>query len=312
MKLATFEVDQPTGTATRVGVVDEDASQYLDVTAGYATILAAEGHPTPRSMAEATAPSDMRSFLEAGETAMDAADAVLGLDERTGVDGARIRYDVDEVSLKSPLPRPRKIRDFSVFEDHGREKSDDWYEYPAYYNGNPDCVVDPGAIVEAPPYTDLLDYELEVAAVIGRKGQNVDADRAEAYIAGYTIFNDFSARDIQARQGLSPGKGKDFANGFGPYLVTPDEFSADSATLVARVDGEEWSRGSLADMYHTWGDLVEYASWGETIYPGDVLGSGTVGGGCGVDLDRYFDPGAEIELEVEGIGTLSHRTAEAR
>ncbi|MFW6045853.1 MAG: fumarylacetoacetate hydrolase family protein [Natronomonas sp.] len=312
MKLATFEFDQPTGTASRVGVVDGDANEYLDVTAGYATILAGEGHQMPHTVAEAIAPPEMRAFLEAGDDAMEAAAAVLELDDRIGVDGVQIRYGPDEVSLKSPLPRPRKIRDFSVFEDHGREKSEDWYEYPAYYNGNPDCVVDPGSVVEAPPYTDLLDYELEVAAVIGREGRNVERDEADAYIAGYTIFNDFSARDIQVRQGLSPGKGKDFANGFGPYLVTADEFPVDSATMVARVDGEEWSRGSLADMYHSWGDLVEYASWGETIYPGDVLGSGTIGGGCGADLGQYFDPGAEIELEVEGIGTLRHGTVDTR
>lgn len=307
MKLVTFEVPEPTGAVERVGVVNSDGA-FVDVTTGYATKLEAEGHPTPDSRAQSIAPPDMVTFLEQGTEAMEAAKAVKDMTAERGYGDRQLIFNPDSVTLKSPLPRPRKIRDFSVFEDHGGEKSDDWYEIPAYYNGNPDAVVDPDTTIEWPPYTDLMDYELEVGAVIGKKGRNIDSANAMEYIAGFTIFNDFSARDIQRRQGLSPGKGKDFANGFGPYLVTTDEFTPNEGDMIARINGEEWSRGNLRDMYHSWEDLVEYASWGETIYPGDILGSGTVGGGCGSDLGQYIDSGDEIELEVEGLGVLTHRT----
>ncbi len=310
MKLATFEVEDETGPVWRLGVVDGD--ELLDVTAGHARLLANEGDPRPVEVAEALTPPDMLEFLRAGEDAMNAARRVLNTDlgDERAPNDARIRYPLDAVRLRSPLPRPNTIRDFSVFEEHGSENPEAWYEIPAYYKGNPDSVVPPNADVEWPAYEDHLDYELEVAAVIGREGRDVDADDAGAYIAGYTIFDDFSARDYQMREmkmGLGPGKGKDFANGFGPYLVTSDVFDPTDAAMRAYVDGELWSEGNLGEMYHSFGDLVEHASMGETIHPGDVLGSGTVGGGCGYDLDRWIEPGATIELEVEGIGTLRHR-----
>jgi len=197
-----------------------------------------------------------------------------------------------------------------VFEEHGREKPDEWYGLPAYYKGNPDSVVAPDTTVEWPDYTDMLDYELELAAVVGRECRDVAADEAETYLAGYTVFDDFSARDIQRREmemGLGPGKGKDFANGLGPYLVTPDEFDPADARMVARVNGEVWSEGNAGEMHHSIGDMLAHASMGETVHPGDVLGTGTVGGGCGADLDRWVDPGDTVELEIEGIGTLRHR-----
>lgn len=310
MKLATFEVDDATGPVWRLGVVDGD--DLLDVTAGHACLLAREGEPRPMAVAEALTPPDMLEFLRAGEDAMNAARRVLNADigDERAPNGARVRYPEESVSLRSPLPRPNTIRDFSVFEGHGSDNPEEWYEIPAYYKGNPDSVVPPGADVEWPAYEERLDFELEVAAVVGREGRDVAAEDAGSYIAGYTIFDDFSARDIQAREmemGLGPGKGKDFANGFGPYLVTSDVFDPTDATMRVSVDGERWAEGNLGEMYHSFGDLVEHASMGETIHPGDVLGSGTVAGGCGYDLDRWIEPGATIELEVEGIGTLRHR-----
>jgi 2-keto-4-pentenoate hydratase/2-oxohepta-3-ene-1,7-dioic acid hydratase in catechol pathway len=254
----------------------------------------------------------MLEFLRNGPEAMDAAREVHGAAAdlpEAAPDGARVAYDLAAVDLRAPLPRPNTIRDFSVFEAHGREKPDAWYELPAYYKGNPDSVVDPGARVEWPGYSDRLDYELELAAVVGRACRDTDAADAETYLAGYTVFNDFSARDIQAREmemGLGPGKGKDFANGFGPYLVTTDAFDPGDARMVARVNGEVWSEGNAGDAHHSVGDMLEHAAMGQTVHPGDVLGTGTVGGGCGYDLDRWIDPGDTVELEIEGIGTLEH------
>lgn len=315
MKLATFAVETAVGPVRRLGVVDGDA--YLDVTAGYARHLADAGEQTPSEIAAVVAPPEMTEFLRRGDRALDAAETVRQQsyeDGATGPSGARVRYDRDEVRLLSPLPRPNTIRDFSVFEDHGApDKPDVWYEFPSPYKGNPDSVVAPGTDVTWPRYDDRPDFELEIAAVVGTPGRNVAADEADDYIVGYTIFNDFSARDIQMREmeaGLGPAKGKDFANGLGPYLVTADEFDPSDATATVRVNGNQWAQGEVGDMYHSFGDILEHASADEPVRPGDVLGSGTVAGCCCYDMDRWIDYGDTVELSVEGLGTLTHRIVE--
>jgi 2-keto-4-pentenoate hydratase/2-oxohepta-3-ene-1,7-dioic acid hydratase in catechol pathway len=312
MKLATFEVDTSLGSVQRLGVVD--GSTFLDVTAGYARILNEEGELRPSEAAEIAAPPDIIEFLRGGEQSLRAANEVAEASFDRGATSpsdAQIRYRSDEVRLLSPLPRPNSIRDFSVFEGHGRKnKPDVWYELPSPYKGNPDTVVSPETEIEWPSYDDRPDFELEIAAVVGKRGQNVSADETEEYIVGYTIFNDFSARDIQSREmqaNLGPAKGKDFANGFGPYLVTSDEFDPSAATATVRVNDEKWAEGDVGDMYHTFGDIVEHASHEEPIFPGDVLGSGTIAGCCCYDLDRWIDYGDTIELTVDGLGTLRHR-----
>lgn len=308
MRLAVFAVDTPTGPTTRIGVLDDDS--LLDVTLGYATVLDQRGHTNPERLATAVAPPSMLEFLRNGGDALDAAAAVAGLADSV-IDSAdhTIRFALDEVTFQSPLPRPNTIRDFSTFEGHGSEKVEAWYELPVYYKGNPDSVVAPGTTVHWPSYTDQLDFELEVAAIIGTAGRNIPAADAASHIAGYTIFNDFSARDIQRREmqaRLGPAKGKDFANGLGPYLATPESFDPLAASVTARVNGEVWFDGDLRGMHHSFADMIEHASLDETLHPGDVLGSGTVPGGCGADLDRWIDPGDTIELTVDGIGTLTH------
>lgn len=319
MKLATVTVPAATGREDRVAVVTDDG--YLDVTAGLSRLYADDGEPGPVELAEATAPPTMREFLAAGDRATNAARRVRSAFAGESVetpDGARVRYDPDDVRLRAPLPRPTSLRDCMAFEEHVRNSFDQaipdvWYERPVYYKGNPGSVVDPGSDVEWPDYTDRLDYELEIAAVIGREGRDLDADEADEYVAGYTVFNDFSARDVQGREMegmLGPAKGKDFANGLGPYLVTPEAFDLPTAGARARVNGETWSEGRLGEMEHSFAEILAYVSQSETLYPGDVIGSGTVGEGCGLELDRWLDPGDEVELEVDGLGTLTHRVVE--
>ncbi|MFD1514298.1 fumarylacetoacetate hydrolase family protein [Halomarina rubra] len=322
MRLASFEVATDVGPARRVGVVEDDGTdgnpRYVDVTAGYGASLAAEGRQSPAALAATEAPTDMQSFLERGGSAMDAARrarefVAFDADER-GPGGARCWYDADEVRLLSPVPRPNTLRDCMAYEEHvknslGGEVPDVWYELPVYYKGNPESVVHPGEEVEWPSYTESLDYELELAAVVGREGRDLDAEEASDYIAGYTVFNDFSARDIQGKemQGrLGPTKGKDFANGFGPYLVTADAVDIASITLTAEVNGETWSEGTPGEMYHTFPELLAYISRHETLYPGDVVGSGTVGRGCGLELGRWLEPGDTVRLGAEEIGKLEH------
>lgn len=234
---------------------------------------------------------------------------------------------LDEVRLLAPIPDPPSIRDFYAFEAHvatarrarGLEMDPDWYELPVFYFTNPAAVLGPDEPVCVPPGTSELDYELEVAAIIGVECRDVPADRWTEVVDGFTIMNDWSARDLQRREmalGLGPAKGKDFATSLGPVLVTTSELlhGADrpAGTMTARVNGEEWSRGELGDLHHGWGAMIARASRGTRLRPGDVIGSGTVGTGCilelglvhGRDRYRYLQPDDEVVLEVEGIGRL--------
>ncbi len=220
-------------------------------------------------------------------------------------------YALDDVRLLAPVPRPPSVRDFYAFEEHVRNAARvtgrpgvpaEWYEQPVFYFSNPAAIYGPEDEIAYPEGSQELDYELEVAAVIG------DATGA-GVIGGFTIMNDWSARDVQRQEmkvGLGPAKGKDFATSLGPVVVTPDELGDLRLEMVARVNGEERSRGNLGDMYHSWESIVARASANTRLLPGDVLGSGTVGTGCILEHgdNRWLQPGDVVELEVEGIGVL--------
>ncbi|MGF7239469.1 MAG: fumarylacetoacetate hydrolase family protein [Frankia sp.] len=222
-------------------------------------------------------------------------------------------YPLDEVTLLAPVPSPPSIRDFFAFEEHvatarrnrGQQVPPFWYDEPVFYFTNPAAVIGPDDVVAYPSGTRMLDYELEVAAVIG----------ADERIAGFTIMNDWSARDVQRAEtsvGLGPAKSKDFATSLGPVLVTVDEFDGSCATMRALVNGEELSRGELGSIFHSWDTIVERAARNTRLRPGEVLGSGTVGTGCLLELgDRpYLVPGDVVELSVEGIGVLRNVVGE--
>jgi fumarylacetoacetate (FAA) hydrolase len=228
--------------------------------------------------------------------------------------GARrhAEYALAEVDLRPPVLRPPSVRDFYAFEQHvktarasrGQDVPGEWYELPVFYFSNPAAIYGPEDEIPFPPESTERDYELEVAAIIG----------AEQQIGGFTIMNDWSARDLQRAEmkvGLGPSKGKDFATSLGPIVVTPDEFVGTSATMVARVNGEERSRGELADMHHSWEAIVAHARRNTRLRAGDVLGSGTVGSGCILEHGdgRWLQSGDVVELEVEGIGALRNRVA---
>jgi fumarylacetoacetate (FAA) hydrolase len=220
-------------------------------------------------------------------------------------------YALDDVRLLAPVPRPPSVRDFYAFEEHVRNAARvtgrpgvpaEWYEQPVFYFSNPAAIYGPEDEIPYPEGSQELDYELEVAAVIG------DAT-GKGVIGGFTIMNDWSARDLQRQEmkvGLGPAKGKDFATSLGPVVVTPDELGDLRLEMVARVNGEERSRGNLGDMYHSWESIVARASANTRLLPGDVLGSGTVGTGCILEHgdNRWLQPGDVVELEVEGIGVL--------
>ena len=236
---------------------------------------------------------------------------------------------LDEVRLRAPVLQPPTVRDFMVYEGHAngggtRQLSDAWYRLPIFYFSNPLRIFGPGDAVPYPSASDLLDYELELAGVIGREGSNVSAADAFSYIAGFTIFNDWSCRDLQRDEmeaRLGPAKGKDSATSLGPWLVTSDELQPlirDGRLHVRcslRVNGEQWMENDGGLMYHAWGDMIERASRDSRIVPGDVLGGGTVtGGSIGEAIRnglpaRYLQIGDVVEIEVEGIGVLRNTIA---
>lgn len=273
-----------------------------------------------------TLPDNMLAFIENQ-------DVYLGYIENNKdlIETGNGTYPLDEVSLNSPLPNPKSVRDFYAFEQHvktarenrGLEMIPEWYEIPVFYFTNHLAIKGPGEEIRRPEACEWLDYELEIACVIGKEGRNIKAVDAEQHIFGFFIMNDWSARDLQRHEmkvGLGPAKGKDFATSLGPYLVTKDELEYLKAgngydlEMIARVNGRELSKGNMKDLYYSFGEMIQRASAGTTLYPGEVIGSGTVGTGCilelGTDVHRWLEPGDEVELEIEGLGVLKNKIIE--
>jgi fumarylacetoacetate (FAA) hydrolase len=230
---------------------------------------------------------------------------------------------------------PRSLRDFYAFEAHvrtanqnrGREVPAAWYQFPVFYFSNISELYGHDEVVPYPSYTEALDFELEIACVIGKAGRNIAAADAADHIFGYTILNDWSARDVQRDEmqvGLGPAKGKDFANALGPCIVTPDEL-ADRATdrvgvydlaMTARVNGTVCSQGNFKDIHWSFGEMIARASQSVTLQVGDVIGSGTVGTGCLLEITKGQGPwlqiGDVVELEIERIGILRNTIGEPK
>jgi len=332
MKLVTFTVKN---CAPQIGALIDGCRTIAVLQAG---ALAMDRKQSPFF-------SDMLSFLSGGLEARDKALKVIAHIEAKSPPKTKI--PLAGARLLAPVPRPESIRDCMSFEQHiinsiravglkklapidefiekalGRKRTiaylanREWYRRPIYYKGNRFSVVGPDADVRMPSYTSMLDYELEWGVFISRQGSDIPREKARDYIGGYTIFNDFSARDIQLdEQGgrLGPAKGKDFdtGNAMGPILVTPDEIPDPyNRLMIARVNGEEWSRGNSRDMRWTFEDIISYVSRSETLYPGEFIGSGTCSGpqgrGCGLEMGRFLEKGDVVELEVQGIGVLRNR-----
>jgi len=322
MKLVSFQITTSVGTFMRVGAMR--GQSVVDVNMAYARWLADQRETQPQRLANAQVPAAMLEFLEGGPSTLAATRlaldyAVMLGPTSKGPAGETIFYQSANVRITAPLLNPSSLRDFIAFEDHiaatskkrGQPIPPEWYKAPVYYKGNHRTIIGPDEDLPWPLETTKLDYELELACVIGCKGQDIDEREAQDYIAGYTIMNDFSARDIQFQEmacRLGPAKGKDFATALGPCLVTPDEIAdLGSLTMIARVNGEEWSRGRFGTIHWSFPQMIAHVSRGEMIYPGDVFGSGTVGGGCGLEMDRYLKPGDMVELEIQPIGVLRTR-----
>tara|TARA_B110000196_G_scaffold309316_1_gene310838 strand:- start:602 stop:1573 length:972 start_codon:yes stop_codon:yes gene_type:complete len=253
------------------------------------------------------------------------------------------KHELEDVTILSPIPKPNSFRDAYAFKQHveasrrnrGVDMIKEFDEFPIFYFSNHNSIHGPNEnIICMPSHFNKLDYELEIAILIGQEGSNILAKDADRYIAGYMILNDFSARDIQMQEmklNLGPAKGKDFASVLGPYLVTPDEISKNlikdnnnqgnryNLKMSCLLNGELVSEGNTKDMHWTFEQIIERASYGVTLYPGDIIGSGTVGTGCLLELngthklknpnfkERWLKEGDVIEMKVDGLGKISNK-----
>lgn len=322
MKLVSFDVLTDLGAMRRVGCVRD--GRVVDVNLAYRRLLADE-HSIPRAgaVADAVVPPDMLAFVETGAVATKAAELAVeyALAAAAPQSGARLVWGFDDVRLAAPLPNPRSLREFGQFIGHvtqgGRRRlADAWYEAPHYWKGNPSTIIGPEETIAWPEGVERLDFELEIACVIGKVGVDIDEADALDHVFGFTLFNDICARDLQARElpaGKGPSKSHDFCSVMGPLLVTPDELDLDGLGGRVRVNGEEWAQAATDDMYFSWPTVIAHASRYEGIVPGDVLVSGTLTGCSAIEHHAWADggpllqPGDLLELELDGLGLLRNR-----
>ncbi len=308
MRLVTFTVGN---SPARAGALIEGDRRVVDLQAAYSRLYHGSS-PVLESVLR---------IVEEGEAALDVISQLLANP------AAAVSFGRDDVRLLAPIPQPPQMRDFLCFEKHlqqafaavaklrGTEARipQVWYERPIFYHPSRFAVCGTDTDVPWPAYSQRMDFELEFGCYIGRPGKDIRKEDARAHIFGYTIFNDFSARDEQTKEmagQLGPGKGKDFDNGnaMGPCLVTADEIGDPyRLEMAVRVNGEEWGRGNSRDMHWKFEDCIAHASRSETLHAGEFFGSGTVGNGCGLESLRFLEPGDVVELEVEGIGVLRNR-----
>lgn len=286
-------------------------------------------------------PKNMNGFLAGGENTMN---ELLQIQRRI-LEGDHLDklISIEKVKLLAPVPRPTSFRDAYAFRQHvstsrrnrGLDMISEFDQFPVFYFSNHQAIVGPGDVSCMPLHFERMDFELEVAVVINKQGKNISASKADDYIAGYMVMNDLSARKLQMEEmklNLGPAKGKDFATAIGPWLVTKDELDPYKDTppkghignvykleMTCRVNDMEVSRGNLADMHWTFAEIIERVSYGVDIYPGDIIGSGTVGTGCFLELngtgklnnpnyqEQWLQPSDKITLEVTGLGQLTNK-----
>lgn len=326
MKLVTFQMP---GGAPRSGIFIEGDRKIVDLRAA----------SKARWNEDSPLLASVLSIIEGGNNALDRVRETLRVVNEFASSSV---VDRSQAKLLAPIPVPPQMRDFVCFEKHMQQAfkagrivrakgapdpeaalremeakgilvvPQAWYERPLFYHPNRLNVVGNDEEVHWPPYSQFMDFELEFGCYIGNPGKNITKETAREHIFDYTIFNDFSARDEQAHEmtgQLGPGKGKDFdrGNAMGPCLVTADEIDPYNLTMIARVNGEEWGRGSSSEMHWKFEDCIAHVSRSETLVAGEFLGSGTVGNGCGLEHLRFLKSGDVVELEVEGIGVLRNR-----
>ena len=309
MKLATFI--HPLGHVA-IGAVNVQEQTVLDLGAAY-ELAHNQRHPALTGMLE---------LIQSGAEGLSLANDLVAAWTPEAV------ITLKGLQLLSPLPRPEQIRDCLVFEQHllnamktwelltkkpPMPVSPLWYQRPTWYKGNRFSVVGHECDVHWPAYSEMMDFELELACVISKAGKDIQESQALSHIFGFTIFNDFSARDTQMDErplGMGPMKGKDFDTGnvLGPWIVTTDEIGdPQNLEMQVKINGERWGGGNSKDMHHSFAKILAFVSVSETLHPGEVIASGTVPTGCGLELNRFLQPNDVVELEVEKIGVLRNK-----
>jgi 2-keto-4-pentenoate hydratase/2-oxohepta-3-ene-1,7-dioic acid hydratase in catechol pathway len=320
MKLGRILRESLEGAVPRLVVVQTEYEQVIDLASAEYQRLLATGASTEaaRRLASALYPGSTSAAIAAGPTFLTAVARTIDATE-----SGSAALAIGQVQWLAPIDPP-VMRDCMVFEQHFRKTipalvaamnaeprtPDVYYEKPIYYKGNPLTLIGHEQEVSWPDYSRKMDYELELGFIIGRPGKDLTPELAKAHLFGVTIFNDFSARDIQSIEMkglLGPAKGKDFATALGPWITTANELDVHNLTMIARVNGEEWSRGSSSTIMWRVEEIIAYISKAEGLVAGELIGSGTVGGGCGVELGKLLKAGDVVELEVEGIGILRNK-----
>ncbi len=335
MKLVTYVSPEAQDAADeRAGVLLNDLILDLESLGAWA---ARNGVALP----ERGLPATMRDLLRMERYGMSGVRAALAKATEARSEDLReqpgLAYPLATTPLRTPVPEPPSVRDFYAFEQHVKaaralrhaEMIPEWYQFPVFYFTNNGALYGTDEDVPYPHGSQELDFELEMAAVIGRAGIDIAADDAPDYIAGYMVMNDWSARDLQREEmklNLGPAKGKDFASSFGPYLVTPDELDDRRVgsgkderfdlAMTGRINGDQLTSDNARTMYYTFPQMIERASRSVRLRPGDILGSGTCGTGCILELTTarhpWLRPGDVIELEIERLGMLRNRIAGER
>ena len=319
MKIASFETATAVGRARRLGILMDgnENGRIADMTSCYAAYLAHEtDEPTPREIAAVRCPPDMIGWLKGAHKSREAAERaaawIAGTTVSRGIDDEQLVFARNDVKLLAPLPRPNSFRDFSTYETHMSKadvpfpKTENWYVTPPYYKGNCDAVTGPEDPVPFPYYTERLDLELELGIVVGRKGSNLTFEEAREHIAGYTILIDPSCRDGYKREPFGPSKRKDFCTSIGPCLVTREEIDESDIDCRIEVDGELWWEGNTGEPRSFAPEhLVAYVSDNETVYPGDLIGTGTIGLGCSMDIHKWPQVGQKMTFTMNGIGSMT-------
>lgn len=321
MKICTFLKTSFLGTHKRLGIVHQD--RVIDANLVWKSFFENKGYYSPELKAHHHMPSSLSDVLTIyQEESIEKFQTTLSHFEKLikdGVNPQTISVNLSEIEFDSPLDKIIMYRDFYAHEKHvkkGFEKRGEtvpeaWYEIPAYYKGGTAGFLGNNTTIPWPSFSQKIDYELELGVVLGKDGFNIKEEKALEHIFGYTILNDISARDIQRKEmsiRLGPAKGKDWCSIMGPVIVTSDEFGKSEPDLLmqARINGELWSEGRSSDSHFTWSQMIAHMGQDEWIRASEFIGSGTVGTGCGLELDRWIQPGDVIELEIEKIGTLKN------
>lgn len=330
MKLATF-LEGPSQVPALV--VDDKAPSLVHLPGAFAWLEKREGRADGASVVAQKYGESVLAFVERAEVARPAAEAILAAHAKGELPAALVHAE-SEKKLLAPIPRPPSMRDGYAFRQHvetarrnrGLEMIPEFDMFPVFYFTNHQAVVGPGEVRVRELARERLDFELEAAIVVGKAGRDLGPENADAHVFGLTIMNDFSARALQMEEmklSLGPAKGKDFATGLGPYLVTLDELSAKTTKgakgsvydleMRAFVNGKQVSTGNVKDMTFTFAEILTRVSYGVDIFPGDVIGSGTCGTGCFLELNgskitqnQWLQPGDVVDLEIDGLGKLSN------